>query len=367
MKFRVNSENILSDVQLAASIIPNNHVVLSTEYLFLELQGNALNIKSTDLEVAVSADVVVDGMGDGTVCVQGKIFAETLKANRGDALTFEVKDNRMEITGKRGSYKIATIDPSDFPEPTDTAAAHSIDFDGDIFKEVAKNTVYATSKDDMRQAMKGVLIDITPTSVNFVATDAFRLVMHHFMRDGESSYKILVPANAMRLIAASVKGDDKVRIISDESYLKANIRNIDIHVRLLDNLFPNYHGVIPLHNPNELTVSRLQFINALKRVLILGKKDTNQVTFTVTSDELTLTAQDLDYGHKATEVIPCEFSDTNGTEFASNGQYLIEGLSTLKGEEVSFQIGQPSRAYIAKEYNSNYDSTLLFMPIMVKS
>src|SRR5690625_3964714 len=102
MKFRVNSENILSDVQLAASIIPNNHVVLSTEYLFLELQGNALNIKSTDLEVAVSADVVVDGMGDGTVCVQGKIFAETLKANRGDALTFEVKDNRMEITGKRG-------------------------------------------------------------------------------------------------------------------------------------------------------------------------------------------------------------------------------------------------------------------------
>src|SRR5690625_7394074 len=105
MKFRVNSENILSDVQLAASIIPNNHVVLSTEYLFLELQGNALNIKSTDLEVAVSADVVVDGMGDGTVCVQGKSFAETLKANRGDALMFGVQDNRTEMNGKRRPNK----------------------------------------------------------------------------------------------------------------------------------------------------------------------------------------------------------------------------------------------------------------------
>src|SRR5690625_7828148 len=145
----------------------------------------------------------------------------------------------MKITGNRGWYKIATLDPSDFPEPTDTAAAHSIDFDGDVFKEVAKNTVYATSKDDMRQAMKGVLIDITPTSVNFVATDAFRLVMHHFMRDGESSYKILVPANAMRLIAASEIGRASCRDRGGESYLKANIRNIDIHVRLLDNLFPN--------------------------------------------------------------------------------------------------------------------------------
>lgn len=367
MKFQINTSNIINDVQLAASVIPNNPLVASAEYLYLELKGFELTIRGTDLKILIETTVSVNGLSDGVACVQGKIFAETLKAHQGDVLMFEIKDNRMEITGKRGSYKIATVDPSDFPTPHEVAKAQEISFDAGVFKEVVQNTVYATSKDNMRQAMQGVLIDVTPTRVNFVATDAHRLVLHNFVKDGHTSYKLLVPANAIRAIASAIKSDNEVHLISDESYLKARIDNTYIYVRLLDNLFPNYHGVIPHDNPNQLVVDRAQFIEALKRVLILGKKDTHQVTFTVTPEEMTLTAQDFDYGHKAQEVIPCAFSDREGTVFASNGQYLIEGLSRLKGKDVAFDIGQPNRAYVVNKYDEQYDTTLLFMPIMVKS
>ena len=60
--------------------------------------------------------------------------------------------------------------------------------------------------------------------------------------------------------------------------------------RLIDARFPDYKVVIPQGNPYRLTVNRMDFMGALRRVSIFGNKSTYRVALNITGSELQLSS-----------------------------------------------------------------------------
>ena len=139
--------------------------------------------------------------------------------------------------------------------------------------------------------------------------------------------------------------------------------------RLIDARYPDYNAVIPVDNPNVMTVGRADFQNSLKRIAIYANKTTNQVVLDVTDKSLTVSAQDLDFSNEATEQMACAF-EGSPMKIAFNAKFLVEMLGVLGSEEVRMEFSTPSRAGIltpVEEENTNREILMLVMPVMLNN
>ena len=158
-------------------------------------------------------------------------------------------------------------------------------------------TLFAVSNDDLRPAMTGVFFELDKKGIQFVATDAHRLV--RYKRTDVSSPKndsFIVPRKPLNLLKAALPGnDDEITLSYNNNHFFVKHGTTQMSCRLIDARFPDYKVVIPTDNPYKLTVNKSDFQGALRRVSVFSNKSTNQVALNIAGSELQLAAQDVDF------------------------------------------------------------------------
>jgi DNA polymerase-3 subunit beta len=138
--------------------------------------------------------------------------------------------------------------------------------------------------------------------------------------------------------------------------------------RLIDETYPNYEAVIPDENDRNLTVNREDMLNAVKRVGLYSSSMTNQIRLDITSDTVTISAEDVERSSEAEETIHCDY-DSEDMEIGFNSEYLNEVLSNVTCDEVVFELSSPNRAGIVlpREQAEDEDILMLIMPVMLNT
>jgi DNA polymerase-3 subunit beta len=147
-----------------------------------------------------------------------------------------------------------------------------------------------------------------------------------------------------------------------------NFGQTQLVCRLIDARYPDYNAVIPVDNPNTLTISRTDFQNSLKRIAIYANKTTNQVILNIHDGSLTVSAQDLDFSNEATEQLACSYEGEPLT-IGFNAKFLVEMLGVLESDEVQMELSTPTRAGILlpNEDSEGEDILMLVMPVMLSN
>lgn len=124
--------------------------------------------------------------------------------------------------------------------------------------------------------------------------------------------------------------------------------------------------MIPQNNPYVLTVDRLSFLNAIRRVAVCGDAGGGLVKFKFTPDVITLRASDNSYGTSGWEEVPCNYSG-NDLLIGFGATYLIEILGTFQTPEVMVKLADPSRAALCMPAENEPDCELimLLMPMNI--
>ena len=135
--------------------------------------------------------------------------------------------------------------------------------------------------------------------------------------------------------------------------------------RLIEGRYPNYNSVIPQENPYKVTIDRISFLTALKRVSVFSQSS-SLIKLQLKTNELTIFGQDIDFSIAAEEHIPCQYNSPE-LSIGFNSTYLIEILSNISSESIVFELADPSRAgVIVPEVNEeNEDLLTLLMPMML--
>ena len=372
MNFIVSSTYLLKNLNSISGVITSNPVVPILENVLFEIQNGNLLITASDLQTSVLVELQVESKEDGSVAIPAKILIETLKNLPEQPVTFSIDEQNynIEINSDNGRYKLAGENSADFPKVPEVNDGYSSVLDSNVLNSAISNTIFSTSTDELRPAMTGVFFKLSSQSCSFVSTDGHRLVKYirNDVKGDEVEHDMILPRKSLNLLKSILPTEKASEIKLEFNAANAffSYENVKMVCRLIDERYPDYENVIPSDNSNIITLVKSDILSSLKRISIYANKTTNQVRLKISGSEILISAEDLDFSNEANERISCEH-DGEDIEIGFNAKFLIEMLSNLNSEKISFKLSEPNKAglIIPEEIMDEEDITMRVMPVML--
>ena len=372
MQFTISSAELKEQLQIINGAIGVNPVLPILEDFLFKIEDDILTIVATDLETFISSQIKIEVTEGGKIAVPAKILVETLKQLPTQPVNFAVDNESFNITinSAFGQYELAGEDGGDYPKLPEPNVTDQIEVPSILLLEGINKTLFATSNDELRPAMTGVLLHLNEKGVTFVSTDAHKMVKYNFSSISTSTNASLVlPKKALNLLKnALVNTTGNVKISFSKTNAFFYFEELTLCCRLIDARYPEYNAVIPAESPLVMKIVRQDFLNSLKRIVNFANKTTNQVKLQITENRLVIEAEDLDFSNKGREFIPCQF---NGEDMIMgfNAKFLIDMLGVIGGDNVRFMFSAPNRPGILKpeEDLEGEDLLMLVMPVIISS
>jgi len=378
MKFDVSSSALSFHLQLISKVIASKNTVPILDCFFFRLdkEGRRLFITASDMETRLETSIAALNVeGDGKVfAIPAKILLEPLKELPEQPLMFDIDDNTLAavILYEHGKYEFVAQRGDSYPQQKEMKAdAIAFTMEAPVLLNGVSRTLFATADDELRPVMNGVLFDIKPRDLTFVASDGHKLVqITNLATSAGAEASFVLPkkaANLLKTLLAKEAGD--IDICFDENTASISAANFRMICRLIEGRYPNYSSVIPKNNPNRITVDRLYLLNVLKRISLSSNPASGLVRLQLSrEDGLTMSAQDIDFSTSAEEKVLCQY-DGEDMSIGFKGTFLIEMLSNINAQEIAIELADPARAGVIVPTENEKDEKLLalLMPMMLNN
>lgn len=374
MKFVISSTDLLNHLQAVSRVISSKNTLPILDNFLFRLQENELVITASDLESTLTTRMVLENSsGDGVIAIPARILTDTLKEFPEQPLSFEISTENYSvvITTENGKFSVVGQNGEDFPQypVLKEDIRTTVRMSAEVFLHGITRTIFATADDELRPVMNGIFLDFSAENMTFVASDAHKLVRYKrfdVKTEADSSFILpKKPASLLRNILAREKGD--VVIEFDDKNALFTLTDYMLVSRLVEGNYPNYSSVIPSDNPNRMVADRLDLINSLRRVSVFSSQASNLVKLELTANQVTVSAQDIDFSISAYERLQCQYEGED-MEIGFKSTFLVEILNNLSTPEVVIELSDPSRAALLLPFepgNDDDDLLMLLMPMMI--
>ncbi len=367
MKFNISSKTLYNYVSSVSKVINTKNTMQILSNFLFTLDGENLTVKAADMENFLEGRLMVTGAeGNGRFCLDARRLVDLLKEMPDQGITFYINDDNfeVEIDYGTGRYKTMAINGIEYPEAQNTSAsAETIEFTcttEQVLKGI-ENTLFAVGNDQLRPQMMGILWDVKPEELIFVATDTRKLVKYvNATKKPGVSCSFILPVKGAMVLKNVFGHEDEIHVTVSTTSVMFESASFTFDCRLIKGNFPDYNRVIPVTNPYIFTVDRSTFLNAVRRVSVFGDEGGGLVKFKFNTDEVTLRASDNSFGTSGWEQVPCNYSG-NELLIGFGSEYLIEILSTFSTSDIIIKLADPSRPALCLPAENEPDCELLMI------
>lgn len=369
MEFKINSKILEKLLAKIIPAVPSRTPMAILENFLFEIKDGSLTVSATDLEIALRSSLNVTAEKNIKMVVPARLLYDIVRSLDDTQVNFMVDDKgKIKITTDKGVYGLSYSPSEDFPEIASVSKEKEVIINGNDLKKALEQTSFAMSKEDMRPAMTGTLVEFAKEGLRFVATDGHRLVKFinkSFSSDTQEQY--IIPERAISVLLKQL-GDADVKIYLSKTYASFIINDLEFISRLIGEKYPSYSSVIPLENENFLTVNRSELSSAIKRMMLFSTSNSKQVKFSISENSLEVSAEDVDHGSDAKENIKCDYKG-DPMDIGFNTTYVNDILSHLLGDQVVFKLHSPTKASIIEPVKNeeNEDVMMLLMPVRLNN
>ena len=369
MDFKVNSKILEKLLSKIIPAVPTRTPMPVLENFLFDINGGLLTVYGTDLEISLKSSVNVTSNENISLVVPARLIYDVIRSMDDVQINFSVDGNsKLKLSTENGVYNIGFSSAEDFPETPAVSKVKEITINGKDLKKAVDKTSFAMSKEDMRPAMTGTLLEFTPEGLKFVATDGHRLVRliyKNFKSGTEEQY--IVPERAISVLS-KLLGETDVKVYLGKSHISFFIGDLEFSSRLIAEKYPAYSSVIPLENENILKINRHSLHSTIKRMLLFSSAGSKQVKFSLEKNMVVISAEDIDLGSNAVENIPCEYNGDK-MDIGFNTQYVSDILTHVEEEELIFKLHSPTKACIIEPWKKQEgeDLMLLLMPVRLNT
>jgi DNA polymerase-3 subunit beta len=376
MKFVVSSTELLGHLQGISKVISNKNTLPILDNFLFRIEDKNIEITASDLESTLITKMKLENVeGEGTIAIPARILLDTLKEFSDQPLAFEINSDTMAvvISSEKGKFSIVGQNGIDFPvlPAIREDKKFSFSIDATVLLSGISKTVFATADDELRPVMGGIFVEAGTDGINFVASDAHKLVRYKRTdASAESSASFILPKKPASLLrnilpreegSVGVEFDDKNAFFTLEEY--------KVVCRLVEGNYPNYNSVIPVNNPRRIVVDRIELLNTLRRVSVFSNQASNLIKLELTGNQIKVSAQDIDFSISAYERINCQYEGEE-MEIGFKSVFLLEILSNISSTDIVIELADPTRAGLllpAEAENDNEDLLMLLMPMMINA
>ncbi len=371
MKFTVSTSDLQRVLSKIGGVVPTKSPMPILETFLFELVNGMLSVTATDQIVSSTIVLQVVGAEDGKIAIPAKRLTDTIRSLPVTDATFviDTTQSKIRITTPNGEYSLTGEPAKEYPVVPEFKGTSEIVLDSSVLRKIVHRTAFAVSMDELRPAMMGILLQTNGKEIRAVSTDGHRLSQFVYRpeKGAQLGRDIIVPAKVLGILVKGLE-TGACTVSTSETHVRFQYEQTVLVSRLIEESYPNYESVIPLDNAKILTINREELINSIRRVALYASASTHQIRFDLASNALKLSAQDVDFGGEAHELLPCQYA-AEGMEIGFNATYLVDILSHIDGDQITMKFGTSTRAGIVKpaEAPAQEDTLMLIMPVRLNS
>jgi DNA polymerase-3 subunit beta len=366
MRFSVDRAVLLSGLQRTYGVVPVRSTLPLLQNILLVASPGGIELTATDLEVSVRTTLPILVDEAGALAVPARLFYEVVRELPEIPIDFRTEGLELVAQTPHGLYRFPGVPKEDFPDIAVTPPEEGVVFETEVLSRLLSKASFAVSNDPLRLALTGVLLHFHDGLVEVVSTDGKKLVriqrrgIEHAYADAQA----VLPTKAVNIYLRNADASPKTTVFLAQNHVILDLAGTVIYAKLIAAKYPNYAKVIPLTNEYEMKANRDELAAAIRRVSVFASALGRAVQFSFRSDQLAITAQDIEYGGQGYEVLPVEYRGRD-LDVAYNGQFLLEILRHIDTERVVFRIQdeQTGALIFPEQQREDEELLVLIMPI----
>jgi len=368
MNFKLSKKELLNSLQKINRVIPTRSTLPILSCVLFEIKKNTLFLRATDLEQTILIKIDITSSSEGKLAIPVKTLLEITQEIPDENLSISINpENKVEIKTDFGNYSIMGKTANEFPEMPSVENPVIIKMGKKELNEIIQDTLYATSRDEMKISLQGVCINVDGKQITAVATDGFRLVKRISKTKEENTYKgqVIIPTKFLTVLQSHL-GDNNLKLILCSNHIQIDNGNTTLVSRIIREKYPDYESIIPSDNDKIAVINKNDLLSAVKRVSIFSNRTTRQIALTFENNKAIITTEDPENITSGHEEIICEYKEESIT-IGFNANYLKEMLNHQSTEEVFIKLKSSLGAgmILPKDDKSEKEILSLLMPIRI--
>ena len=233
---------------------------------------------------------------EGTVIIKYRLFCDIVK-KVSSIIALETIDGKLQISSGTFQMNIPLCgEDVEYPSiPDKEEMKDKVEIKSFMFKKLISSVAPFVSTDEVRPALKGILLECRENSLNAVALDGYRLgkdtisiesnegVNKDFLVDGKSLHSLVLKALS--------NDDEVIQLYFTDNFAIIKTTHLLFGVRLMNLEFIKYQSIIPNKDDFKETISlnTQKLREVISRVSILAtdgklikitlEKDANELSF----------------------------------------------------------------------------------------
>ncbi len=367
MKFFCNSRALLYGISIVQKAVSSKSTLPILKGIYIKAFDQNLRLITTDMELGIDHIMDANVIEKGSVVVDARLFGEIIRRLPDSEVEISLKDN-SELLIRCGPIKfnILSYNPSEFPELPKIKEEQVYEISQKLFKDMIRQTIFATAEDETRPILTGALIEIEKNMLNMVALDGYRVALRKGKIESQTDNKVVIPGKTLNEVNRIMSGeeDEKVKISLTSNHALFTIDNTKLISRLLEGEFINYNQIIPKEFKSKVKIETEQLLDDIERASLLGREGHNNlVKFTIKDDEITIdSSSELGNAH---EKIGIELEGED-LQIAFNSRYLIDALRVIDDDIIYLEFTTNLSPGIIKP-STNDNIIYLVLPVRLAS
>ena len=372
MKIICEKEKLLKGINSVINGVASKTTMPVLEGILIQTNDKEVKLTTYDLEIGIEYIIECDVAEQGNTVVNAIMFSEIIRKLPDTDITITVNDNNLLVIECEGSlYKLATMNPDEFPELPRISVDNSIEIEQNLLKNMIRKTIFAVSNEENRPIFTGCLFEVKDNKLNVVAVDGYRLAIKSNLLNSKSNdFSVVIPGKTLNEINKIILDSfDSIKIGVSKNQALFEMENCKIVTRLLDGEFLNYRNAVPQNWETRIRINKNILQNCFERVSLISsssiekeKKYPVKISIEVGKVTISCTNQTGDAKEEM-------YTETEGKdlEIGVNPKYFLDALKAIDDEEIYISFGTNISPCVIKpidETARNY--TYMILPIRMK-
>ncbi len=370
MKFSCYKDKMLKAINSVVRGVASKTTMPILEGIFIQTNDNEIKLTTYDLEIGIEYIIECEIKEHGSTVVNAIMFSEIIRKLPDTEIEITVNENNLlEIECEGSHYKLATMNPNEFPELPKIEVENSIEIEQNTLKTMIRKTIFAVSTEESRPIFTGCLMEVENNKLNLVAVDGFRLALRRvYLNKKTNDFTAVIPGKTLNEVNKILLDSfDTVKIGISKNQALFEMDNCKVVTRILDGEFLNYKNVIPTSWETRIKVNKANLQDCFERISLISsssieKEKKYPVKVQVDIGKVTISCTNQTGDAKEELFLTTEGKNL---EVGFNPKYFLDSLKVIEDEEVYVEFGSNISPCLVKSIENN-DYVYMILPIRIK-
>lgn len=374
MKFSILQENLNKGLNIINRFIVSKSQLPILNNVLIKTDQGRIKLSATNLEIGINLWLGGKIEEEGEVCIPAKILTEYISSLPPQKINLSTNKNILNINSDSYQANFISLPTSEFPIIPTLNKKPKIILTTKELSLAIPQVAFASSQDESRPVLTGVLIQIKKDSLTLAATDGYRLSIKKIKdlkgleKITEKQKELLIPARALIEVEKIINEDDGksqlgLTITPENNQVIFSTPEAEIISRLIEGKLPDFRKIIPEKNSTKTIIETESLFQAIRAAAIFARESANIVKFDIKDSKIEIRANSPQIGENKIQLNIKQ--EGEGGKIAFNYRYLLDFLNTVNSELVTFEMNDSLSPGVFKPTN---DSSYLhiIMPIRIQ-